>query len=113
VRSSSKLKSGILFFLCIAGFDLFGEGTELVALGFCQVGGVRFFEEQEEIKNVIVGKIQVDNAGSSAFSPAGQCHPGFAQAPASDEEIALLRIPEQFILERPEILVINALGELA
>jgi hypothetical protein len=35
------------------------------------------------------------------------------RAPASDEKVALLRITEQFILERPEFLVVNALGKLA
>jgi hypothetical protein len=99
--------------LCIARFDLFGEGAELVELGFGQVGGIRFFEEQEEVEDVIVGKIQLDDAGPSAFPPARQRHPGFAQAPASDDEVALLRIPEQFILERPEILVVNTVSELA
>jgi hypothetical protein len=36
----------------MAGFDLFGELAELTALGFAQVGGVRFFEEKEEVKEV-------------------------------------------------------------
>ena len=48
-RSSSKLKSGILSLLGITGFDLVGEDAELVALGFAQVGSVRFFEEKEEV----------------------------------------------------------------
>lgn len=73
---------------------MFGEGAELVALGFAQVCSVGFFEEQEEIKDVIVGKIQVDDACASAFPSGGQRHAGFAQAPASDEKIALFGIPE-------------------
>lgn len=92
---------------------MFGEGAELVALGFAQVCGVGFFEEQEEVKNVIVRKIQVDVARACAFPSGRQCHAGFAQTPASDEKVPLLRIPEQVILERPEFLVVNALGELA
>jgi len=73
---------------------LVGEDAELVALGFAQVGGVRFFEEQEKVENVIIGKIQVDDACASAFSPARQCHADFAQTPAAAEKSTLLRIPE-------------------
>ena len=62
---------------------------------------------------MIIGKIQVDDACASAFPPARQCYADFAQTPASDEKVALLRIPEQFILKRPEFLVANALGKLA
>lgn len=51
-----------------------------------------------------VREIQVDDARSSAFPSGRQCHAGFAQAPASDEKGALLRTPEQFILELPGIL---------
>jgi len=61
----------------MAGFDLFGEFAELAALGFGQVGGVRFFEEQEQVKEVLIRKIQVDDARASAFSPSGQSDPSF------------------------------------
>ena len=30
-----------------------------------------------------------------------------------DEKVALFRIPKQFILKRPEFLIVNALGKLA
>ena len=60
-----------------------------------------------------VWKIQVDDARASAFPSGRQCHAGFAQAPASDEKVALFRIPKQFILKRPEFLIVNALGKLA
>ncbi len=86
----------------ITGFDLVGEDAELVASGFAQIGGVRIFEEQEKVEDVIIGKIQVDDACASAFPPARQCYADFAQTPASDEKVALLRIPEQFILKRPK-----------
>lgn len=92
---------------------MLGEGAELVALGLVQIGGVRFFEEQKKVKDVFIGQIQVDDARASAFPPAWQCHPSFSQTPATDKEIALLRIFEQFILKSPEIRIINAVGQLA
>jgi hypothetical protein len=92
---------------------LIGEDAELVALGLVQVGGVGFFEEKEEVKDVVVRKIQVDDARASAFAPARQSHACFAKTTTSDEKVALLRIPQHLILESSEVLVANTLGELS
>ena len=90
-----------------------GEDAELVALGFGQVGGVRFFEEQEEVEDVILGKVEVDDPCSSIFPSSRKCHACFAKPPATDEEVALTWISKQFILEGPEVLVIHTFGKLA
>ncbi len=57
--------------------------------------------------------MQVDDPSSSAFPSAGKRHARFAQAPASDEKVTLLRVFQQFVLEGPEILIFHAIGELA
>ena len=91
---------------------MFGEDAALVSLGLAQVGGVGFFEEQEEIKDMIFGKMQVDDPRSTAFSSAGKRHPGLSQSPTPDEKIAPVWILQQFVLKSPEILILHALGEL-
>ena len=85
-RRSSKLKSGILSFLCISGLDLIGEEAELVALRFAEVGGVGFLEEQEKVNDVIFGQIQVDDPRSPALAPPDQRHADLAQTPATLRE---------------------------
>lgn len=57
--------------------------------------------------------MQVDDPCSSAFPSTGKRHARFAQAPASDEKVTLVRILEQFVLKSPEILILNALAKLA
>lgn len=62
---------------------------------------------------MIFRQIQVDDPHSPALSPPGHRHAGLAQAPATDEKITSLRFHEQFILERPELLILDKLRELA
>ena len=92
---------------------MIGEEAELVALRFAEVGGVGFLEEQEKVNDVIFGQIQVDDPRSPALAPPDQRHTGLAQTPATYEKIAPLRVYEQFILERPEVLISDMFGELA
>ena len=62
---------------------------------------------------MVFWKMQVDDPCSSAFPSTGKRHARFAQASASDEKVAPLRIFQQFALEGPEVLIFHAPGELA
>lgn len=112
-RRSSKLKSGILSFAGIFGFDLIGEGAELVSLGFAEVCAVGLLEEEEELEDVIFGKKKVDNPCAAALSPPAECYPDLAQAAATDEQISALRVFQQLLLEGPILPVTHPFGDLA
>lgn len=107
------MNSGILFFAGIKSFDLFGDGTELIALGFAQVSGVGFSEKQEEVDDVMLGKMQVDDPCAAAFSPPAECHADLAQSVATDQQVAEFRLSKEFPLESPVVLILHAFCELA
>jgi hypothetical protein len=112
VTRSSKLKSGMVPFAGIFGFDLVGEQAELVSLGFAEIGLIGLFEEQEEVDDMVFGEMEVNHPGTAAFPAAAQGHPDFAQPVATHEQLATVRIGEQFPLENPLVFVVHAFDDL-
>jgi len=94
-------------------FDLIGEVTDLVSLGFAEVRVVGLLEQEDEVEDVIFGKIKLDDPRAAALSPPTECHPDLAQAAATDQQISPLRIFQQLLLEGPILPVTHPFGDLA
>jgi hypothetical protein len=81
-------------------------------LGFAEIGLIGFFEEQEEVNDMVFGEMQVNHPGAAAFPATTQGYPDFAQPVATHEQLAPMRIGEQLPLKGPVVFVADTTDQL-
>ena len=89
-----------------------GEQAELVSLGFAEIGLIGFFEEKEEIEDVVFRENEVNDPCPSAFPSIALGHPDFAKPVATHEQISVFRIGQQFPLRCAVVFITYEIDDL-